>query len=253
MTAMRRLLLWCVGWVLFSAQVALAAQGEIVARPQWTVPGMSFGYWEYLPLGYDDAPTEKFPLVVFLHGTGEAGNGTAVGLEKIMALNAPPRLIRNGRDFPFILIAPQRHNAFIQVPEIDAIIEFAKVHYRVDTKRIYLTGISAGAFQTWAYAAQHYAKLAAVLPIAGNGNGLNLCPMAAAGLPVWAFHGLADGTVSPYGSIDPVNRMNTICSPAANPAALLTLYPGVGHDSWGLTYDGSAGHDVYAWLLSHSL
>ncbi|WP_199724247.1 hypothetical protein [Corallococcus sp. AB011P] len=93
--------------------------------------------------------------------------------------------------------APQRHNAFIQVPEIDAIIEFAKVHYRVDPKRIYLTGISAGSFQTWAYAAQHYAKLAAVL--------------------------------------------------------LLTLYPGVGHDSWGRTYDGSAGHDVYAWLLSHSL
>ncbi|RKH68385.1 dienelactone hydrolase family protein [Corallococcus aberystwythensis] len=253
MTAIRRLLMLCLGWVLFSAQAALAAQGEVVARPYGTVPGMNYGYWEYLPLGYDDAPTEEFPLVVFLHGVGEAGNGNATNLEKIMNRRAPPRLARDGRDFPFILVSPQRFNAFIQVAEIDAIIEFAKVHYRVDPKRIYLTGISAGAIQTWAYAAVHYDKLAAVVPIAGNGNGVNLCPAAASGLPVWAFHGTADGTVSPYGSINAVNAMNTTCSPKANPAALLTLYTGVGHDSWGRTYDGSAGHDVYTWMLGYSL
>ncbi|CAM4053249.1 hypothetical protein G4177_13960 [Corallococcus sp. ZKHCc1 1396] len=252
MTALCRLML-CLGLVVFSAQGAFAAQGEILARPYGTVPGMSLGYWEYLPLGYDDAPTEAFPLVVFLHGTGEAGNGSATALEKVMNLNAPPRLIRNGRDFPFILIAPQRFNAFISVAEIDALIESAKVKYRVDASRIYLTGISAGAFQTWAYAAVHYNKLAAIVPIAGNGTSLNLCPAAAAGLPVWAFHGTADGQVSPWGSINPVNQMNNTCSPAANPAAQLTQYPGVGHDSWGRTFDGSAGHDVYAWMLGHSL
>jgi hypothetical protein len=31
--------------------------------------------------------------------------------------------------------------------------------------------------------------------------------------------------------------------------AILTVYPGVGHDSWSRTYDGSAGHDIYGWLL----
>lgn len=248
-----RCLLLSLVWVLFSAQGAFAAQGEILARPYGTVPGMSLGYWEYLPPGYDDDATVSHPLVIFLHGTGDVGNGSAAALEKLMALNAPPRLIRNGRDFPFILIAPQRFNAFIPVADIDKIIEFAKVHYRVDASRVYLTGISAGAIQVWAYAAVHYAKLAAIVPIAGNGNSQNLCPAAASGLPVWAFHGSADGTVSPYGSINPVKALNTTCSPAVNPAALLTLYPGVGHDSWGRTYDGSAGHDIYTWMLGYSL
>jgi predicted peptidase len=252
MTAMRRLML-CMGVMLVSAQGAWAAQGEVVARPYGTVQGMNYGYWEYLPLGYDDAPDAEFPLVVFLHGVGEAGNGSAADLQKIMNLRAPPRLARDGRDFPFILVSPQRFNAFIQVNEIDAIIEWAKRSYRVDPKRIYLTGISAGGIQSWAYAAVHYAKLAAVVPIAGNGNGVNMCPAAAAGLPVWAFHGTADGTVSQYGSINPVKAMNTTCTPAANPPALLTLYPGVGHDSWGRTYDGSAGHDIYTWMLGYSL
>ena len=31
--------------------------------------------------------------------------------------------------------------------------------------------------------------------------------------------------------------------------AKLTIYPGVKHDSWTKTYDLSAGHDIYAWLL----
>ena len=33
----------------------------------------------------------------------------------------------------------------------------------------------------------------------------------------------------------------------------LTVYPGVGHDpdAWDPTYDLSAGHDIYTWLLEH--
>ncbi|EAU67416.1 PHB depolymerase family esterase [Stigmatella aurantiaca] len=163
----------------------------------------------------------------------------------------PPKLIRNGRDFPFVLISPQRFNAFFGNGEIDGILEFAKSHYRIDPSRLYLTGISAGAIVTWNYAVAYPQKLAAIVPIAGNGNGLDICRLR--NLPVWAFHGTADTTVSPYGSIEPVNKLNTTCSPVANPPALLTLYPGVGHDSWSRTYSGSAGHDVYTWMLSYSL
>ncbi|GHG61915.1 hypothetical protein GCM10012319_00190 [Comamonas sp. KCTC 72670] len=58
--------------------------------------------------------------------------------------------------------------------------------------------------------------------------------------------------MSPYGSITLVDRLNTLCNPATSPPAQLTLYPGVGHDSWSRTYSGSAGHDIHAWMLSHS-
>jgi hypothetical protein len=47
-----------------------------------------------------------------------------------------------------------------------------------------------------------------------------------------------------------VNAINA-CSPAPLVAPRLTIYPGVGHDSWTPTYDGSAGHDIYSWLLQY--
>lgn len=31
----------------------------------------------------------------------------------------------------------------------------------------------------------------------------------------------------------------------------LTVYPNADHDAWTRTYDLSAGHDVYGWLLEH--
>ncbi|MDC0712349.1 dienelactone hydrolase family protein [Stigmatella sp. ncwal1] len=240
-----------LGMLLCVSHAAWAAQGEIIARPLGTVQGINYGYWEYLPLGYDDNTEQTYPLVIFLGGVGEVGNGSAAGLEKLMAVGGPPKLIRNGRDFPFVLISPQRFNAFFGNGEIDAIFAFAKSHYRIDPSRIYLTGISAGGIVTWNYAVANPQKLAAIVPIAGNGNGLDICKLNK--LPVWAFHGTADTTVSPYGSIEPVNKLNTTCSPVANPPALITLYPGVGHDSWSRTYSGSAGHDVYTWMLSYSL
>ncbi|MFY1824558.1 dienelactone hydrolase family protein [Myxococcus fulvus] len=251
MSTPRRILL---GLVLLAMQGAWAAQGEIIARPINTVPGMEFGYWEYLPLGYDDNPTATYPLVVFLGGEGQAGNGGIAdlnGLERLMGPTAPPRLVRDGRHFPFILISPQRFNAYWPADRIDHVIEFAKSHYRVDTNRIYLTGLSAGAIVTWTYAALYPHKLAAIVPIAGNGNGVNVCNLW--DVPVWAFHGTADNVVSQWGSIDPVNKLNTVCNPRANPPAKLTLYQGVGHDSWSRTYSGSAGHDIYTWMLSYSL
>ncbi|EPX58760.1 hypothetical protein D187_003721 [Cystobacter fuscus DSM 2262] len=239
--------------VVCAAQLAWAAPGQIVARPIGTVSGINYGFWEYLPQDYDDDPEATFPLVIFLGGLGEAGDGSAgttTGLEKLMSPTAPPKLIRNGRHFPFVLISPQRFNAWWSNAELDAVLEFAKSHYRVAPSRVYLTGISAGAIVTWTYAAAHPQKLAAIVPIAGNGNGVNVCALW--DVPVWAFHGTSDGTVSYWGSVDPVNKLNTICTPRASPPAQLTLYSGVGHDSWGRTYSGSAGHDIYTWMLGYS-
>ena len=70
-------------------------------------------------------------------------------------------------------------------------------------------------------------------------------------MAIWAFHGDADGTVSPNGSINPIENLNE-CDSRAPVEAKLTIYPGVGHNSWDRTYDGSAGHDIYGWLLGHS-
>ncbi len=94
--------------------------------------------------------------------------------------------------------------------------------------------------------------MAAAVLISGDGQGA----FAQAGcnlgkLPIWAFHGDMDPTVNDAGSIQPIMDLNACTSPKAVDAEL-TLYPGVGHDAWDRTYDLSAGHDIYAWMLQYT-
>ena len=56
-------------------------------------------YLIYLP---NDYLTKKYPLVLFLHGAGERGTNL-----KDIEIHGLPKLVRNGKKFPFIIIAPQ--------------------------------------------------------------------------------------------------------------------------------------------------
>jgi len=222
-------------------------QGTQVQRPKGTTAS-PFGFYEYLPIGYDTDLTKTWPVLICLHGQGELGNGTTELTKAIV--NGPGKEIKNGRHFPMIVVSPQSlywWNATL----IDNFIEYVKKTYRVDVNRVYLTGLSMGGIAAWEYTAKFPDKIAAMVAIAGNGNAQDPCQLAK--VPIWAFHGDADGTVDKYGSINSVNAVNNCTNPVADPKALLTLYPGVGHDSWTRTYSGSAGHDIYSWMLQYSL
>lgn len=211
--------------------------------------GQAVGYYAYLPEPHYLDPTARLPLLIFLHGSGEKGNGTTE-LSRV-AVHGPPRLVRNGRDLPFVVISPQLPASQGSWPAglVDELVTRAIADYRIDTTRIYVTGLSLGGFGTWNYARSYPGRVAAVVPIAGGGStGTAICTMR--DVPVWAFHGDADGTVNMSGTVNSVNALNA-CSPAPSVAPTLTIYPGVGHDSWSRTYDGSAGHDIYAWLLQY--
>lgn len=215
---------------------------------QSTAAGAAVGYYAYLPEDHYLHPNDRFPLLVFLHGSGEKGNGTTE-LARVL-VHGPPKLIKNGRDFPFIVISPQLPSNQGGWPTglVDELINKAIADYHVDTTRMYVTGLSLGGYGTWAYAVAKPGRLAAVVPIAGGGSTGQACTMK--NVPAWAFHGDADGTVNVSGSVNMVNAINA-CAPAPAVAARMTIYPGVGHDSWGRTYDGTAGHDIYTWMLQH--
>src|SRR5882762_11342536 len=59
-------------------------------------------YLLYLPDGYQQDSSKSWPLMIFLHGSGERGND----LEKIK-VHGPPKLIEQGKKFPFIVVSPQ--------------------------------------------------------------------------------------------------------------------------------------------------
>lgn len=227
-----------------------------------------FGYHQYLPPAHAETPSAPRPLLVFLHGIGERGNGSDE-LDRVLR-HGPPRLIEQDTwpsDRPFIVLSPQLDTTQGRwsVENIDAFIDHAVDTYAVDTNRIYLTGLSLGGYGTWAYAAAHSDRLAAIAPICGDGRTVEkhgaYCDLS--GLPVWAFHGTDDSVVDPAGSLVPVRRLRE-CTPAPDPSPRLTLFPNVGHDSWSLVYDGSGreapqdtdetpfDQSLYDWLLQHT-
>jgi len=217
------------------------------------------GFLEYLPHRYDDR--DDWPLIVALHGFGSNGDGGVEQLERLTG-NGIPRLIvddawpvsASAAGDEFVILAPQNDGPSCHEPSnIDAFLRWAITTYDVDPDRVYLTGLSCGAIGTWDYLGAYVEDglLAAALPICGDGNlAWNQQACRLGELPIWGFHGDADDVVNVIGTFLPLTRIG-LCADPSPVDARLTIYPGVGHDSWTMTYDLSAGHDVYAWLLSH--
>ena len=223
-----------------------------VARPLGTVAGANAGFWEYVPPRYGNGA--RYPLLVFWHGIGENGEGSLESLQRVTT-NGPPRLVGEDRwpeDRPFVLLSPQHPGKDCpSAQEIDDFIRFAIAHYDVDLERVYLTGLSCGAIGSWNYLGDHTGELvAAAVLVCGDGRKAFAKVGCALGrVPIWALHGELDPTVPAAGSTEPITALNACTPPPA--AAKLTVYPGVWHDSWTITYDLSSGNDIYSWLLSH--
>ena len=233
---------------------------RFTANPIGTTYGPQ-GFWEYLPHQYDQR--DSWPLIVFLHGIGSNGNGSASDLQRITG-NGPARIISENQ-WPveasatgdqFIVLAPQNSNgdSCHVASDIDAFLRWAIATYKVDPTRVYLTGLSCGGIGTWNYIREYFEDdvLAASIPICGIGIGTwdtHQCDLGQ--LPLWGFHGDADDVISVYGTYIPLTSLLKCTSPPPVDARL-TIYPGVGHDSWTQTYNLQAGYDIYAWLLSHT-
>jgi predicted peptidase len=144
---------------------------------------------------------------------------------------------------------PQDGSICMTPDEIHDFLSYAIANYDVDTDRVYLTGLSCGAYGAWEYLAKFGgSQIAAMVPIAGEGRpAWDAAKCSLGEIPIWAFQGDADDVVDPAGSIDTITNIKAC--PPPNRDAELTVYPGVDHDSWSATYDMSAGHDIYDWLL----
>jgi predicted peptidase len=219
-----------------------------------------YGYYSYVPGGYESS-IQEYPLLVFLHGAGERGNSSTdpVNLDMVLA-NGPPRLIHDGTWEPYVpmlVVSPQCHDGSWNADKIHEFIGHIISQYRVRLSRIYITGLSMGGYGTFSYIGSYgdESYAAAAIPICGAGNTAQAANFI--NIPLWAFHGLDDTTVLPAGSINMINAINSL-DPAV--PAKLTLYPGVGHNSWSATYNGSGmgtessdsdrfNESIYKWML----
>lgn len=190
-----------------------------------------------LPDGYNRDTITKWPVIIFLHGSGERG----ADLEKVK-VHGPPKLINAGQKMPFVVVSPQVGplDSWWYSDLIMLMIKDIKKKYRVDEDRVYLTGLSMGGYGSWDLAIKYPELFAAIAPICGAGDPSAVWTIRH--MPVWIFHGGKDQTV-------PVKNSKTMYKallPYGN--VKLTIYPEAGHDSWTETYNNP---ELYTWFLSH--
>jgi len=247
---MRRLLSIVVALAIFASCMSIAfaadspsAGKQVEQSTTVKVPGengerdVTLRYWLYLPEGYDTRPNEKWPLVLFLHGAGERGDD----LEKVK-IHGPPKLVAHGKQFPFVLVSPQvptgdRWHA----DELAKLLDSLANTLRIDTQRLYVTGLSMGGSGTWSLVSAYPDKFAAAMPMCGRGD-LEAVPKLAK-TPIWVLVGGQDRERT-------VQNCEYMASALAKAGCdgRFTLYFQLPHDCWTVTYDNP---QTYEWLLSH--
>lgn len=229
----------------------------------------AYGYYVYLPGGYSST-TAEYPVLIFLHGQGQRGDGTST-LNKVLDLGIP-KLIKDGNwhpTHPMIVVSPQyptdgpgnvNNWGGGTSSRIKGFIEHVMATYRVNPKRIYLTGLSHGGNGVFDYLAQQVDTnnyLAAAAPVACWGAS---SVDESRHTPIWVFVGANDGQNATTSKNFVMNY--NAQTPAPTYRAKLTVYPGAGHDVWTRTYGlsglntGDPMYDVYDtslfdWMLQY--
>lgn len=199
---------------------------------------VGYSYLLTLPDGYEADAAKKWPLLIFLHGAGERGSDL-----ELLKRHGPPKLIAAGKKFEAIVVCPQVPLKSVWNEHgVKALADEMIRTHRVDTSRLYLTGISMGGFGTWDTALAYPDTFAAIAPICGGAGVGFVMAERIKDVPCWIFHGDADKAVP----VDFSTKMHGALQKAGS-AAKLTVYPGVGHDSWTQTYDNE---EFWTWLFS---
>jgi predicted peptidase len=199
------------------------------------VKNVKLEYLLSLPKGYR-ASKEQFPLMLFLHGSGERGSD----LEKIK-LHGLPKMLEAGLELPCIVVSPQcPSDTWWDTEALSALLDHLEKTLRVDPDRIYVTGLSMGGFGTWELAIRNPNRFAAIVPICGGGEPIFTREITH--LPVWVFHGAKDEVVP----LEYSQRMVKALKKYGSKRVKFKIYKHAKHDSWTKTY---ANPKVFAWML----
>lgn len=255
---MPRLTLLALGCLSAAVLLPLtrAAEAQTEQRFERTISRtVSYKYLLHHPEGYAADTAKRWPVILFLHGSGERGDDVWK-----VAKHGPPKLIREPGDSPaakllrenFIVVSPQCPTGkWWDTDGLLGLLDEVTAKNRVDTSRVYLTGLSMGGFGAWNLGTANPDRFAALVPICGGGDftavslGFAHKKDALLSLPIWAFHGAKDPAV-PLGESE---RMVERLKKAKVESIQLTVYPEAVHDSWTETYNNP---ELYTWLLKHA-
>ena len=247
--------------LLFISSGLLRAQDLASFEKQELISGKdTLRYRILYPTEY--RPEKKYPLIVFLHGSGERGSDNELQLKHGGKLFARED-IRNNH--PAIVIFPQcpkdstwsrfkrgqKMNEWIYDATLTAttpallvkkIMDSLIAAGKADKKRMYIGGLSLGGMGTYDMLVRYPGYFAAAFPICGATD-VNTFLSQAGPVPMWIFHGAEDVVVPPS-----FNRelYKGLMEKGARHVKY-TEYPGVNHNSWDNAF---AEADLLPWMMS---
>jgi len=198
---------------------------------------VKYEYELKVPSDYEASSGRRWPLIVYLHGSG---GGTDQAWPNVKRGEGPMGPAHHEDKFPFIVVALRSPGGWFP-PAVEDVIDEVEAKYAVDRSRIYLTGFSMGGFGTWRTAYDQPDRFAAIAPVAAGAGSRELMPLIKQ-LPAWVFNGGADSTTSPTLARSAVEVLKR-----AGGTVRYTEYPGQGHvDALRLAY---AEKELYDWFL----
>lgn len=235
---------------------------EAYKKERIILKGDTLPYRILLPKNFET--NVSYPLIIFLHGSGERGNDNNLQLTHgaNLFLNES---VRN--KYPAIVVFPQcalnytwsnykrdkktneivfnyqKRDKIKHQELLKTLIKVLQNKYQLDANRFYIGGLSIGGMGTFEAVKQNPNLFAAAFPICGGAN-----PEIAKYLNKtswWIFHGAEDNVI-------PVKYSQQMYDALKNKNAdvKLTIYPNVKHGSWNNAF---AEPDLLSWLFSKSL
>lgn len=247
--------------LLLLVSLSATAQDTTLYQRRTFAGRISLPYRILYPEHYDK--TRTYPLILFLHGAGERGSDNAKQLTHGARLFLTPE---NRRAFPCIVLMPQcpaeGYWGSVKIdrstspatfdfdysrpptPALDAALSLLRQVIqteRVDSKRLYVMGLSMGGMGTFEAVYRNPKLFAAAIPICGGGDTIRY-DRRVKKMPFRVFHGDADAVVSVNNSRAMVRRLKQVKAKVQ-----YTEYPGVNHNSWERAF---AEPDLLTWLFS---
>jgi poly(3-hydroxybutyrate) depolymerase len=251
----RIVLVFCIILPLFS--LSQTTEKSVIAAN-----GTRIGFLEFRPSDYSSG---KHPLIIFLHGIGEKGNGTTqlknvncCGIPSYIRRGNKMRFTWQGKTESFVVLSPQlsKKYAFWQPYYTDEMIKYAKANLNIDPDRIFVTGLSMGGGGTWNFASSSQIRaeqLAGIAPVVAPCMMTNGCNIANANLPVMAIHVWDDRDAPASCTINAIKSINS-CNPDVTPN--LIMYASGGHYVWvKRAFDTAHEYqnpNMYEWFLAQN-
>lgn len=220
-----------------------------------------FGYM-YTPPGYNDGNSSNFPLIIFLHGSGESGSNPSD-----LLVTGLPQLLNNGQEMQSLVFCPQLPGGSNSWPAASAkkAYDWAIANFRVDLGRVYVTGLSLGASGTWMFLKAYPSLIAAYAVASGTAYPLDVSTEASTlalikNIPSYFVHGDGDsGATNETNTQDVVSKINQASPKGFYPPRVQIIY-NTGHNNttWNdYFYDRSktnVNFPLYLedWFLMHN-